>query len=630
MSVQRVWLSCVAVLLGLAVGVCLLRSLGGSGTQQAVAQDPVTDVPHRSPVDIVLSPDGRFLLAANRTSDSVSLVALRSEGQPSRVVDECLVGDRPAALALIPGSTKVLLSASWAGTLTELDYGEGRLRKTRELFLGFEPHGIAVAADGDRAYVGLATGSAVAEVDLSQWKVQARIEVGRWPRTLALSPDGSRLGVGVSGERGIAVVDTVTRKTLWTDRFGGLNIGQMQASADNSVVYYPWMVYRQNPISKGNIRRGWVMASRIGRSRLDEHHRREAISLDPAGQAVADPHGLALTSDQKWMVASAGGTHELLVYRIEGLPWQDYGGPGDHIDDQLLADKSRFYRIPLSGRPLNLRIAPDDRTVYVANYLRDSIQVVDFKDQRILEEIPLASTTPAATQELSLERRGEAIFYDGQRSFEQWYSCHSCHYEGDTNAVIMDTLNDDTYQTFKTVLSLRNVGHTHPWTWHGWQKDFPAAMRKSVTETMQGAQPTHEDVLALAAFVRTLRSPPNPYRQAAELGEHGSAQISPVEQVDRGEAIFQGELGGCANCHSGPYYTDGQIHDVGTGDRTDAYQGYNTPSLIGVHNRVRYLHDGRVRTLESLLKGPHNPAKVAGQKLTDEQVADLVAYLKTL
>ena len=44
--------------------------------------------------------------------------------------------------------------------------------------------------------------------------------------------------------------------------------------------------------------------------------------------------------------------------------------------------------------------------------------------------------------ELSLVRKGEAIFFDGQRSLDQWYSCHSCHYEGHTNAVAMDTRND--------------------------------------------------------------------------------------------------------------------------------------------------------------------------------------------
>ena len=56
--------------------------------------------------------------------------------------------------------------------------------------------------------------------------------------------------------------------------------------------------------------------------------------------------------------------------------------------------------------------------------------------------------------EPTLARKGEAIFYDGQRSLDQWYSCHSCHFEGHTNAVAMDTRNDGRFGNFKTVLSL--------------------------------------------------------------------------------------------------------------------------------------------------------------------------------
>ena len=77
------------------------------------------------------------------------------------------------------------------------------------------------------------------------------------------------------------------------------------------------------------------------------------------------------------------------------------------------------------------------------------MQVVDLEERQVTRTIELGG--PVQT---SLARRGEAIFYDGQRSLDQWYSCHSCHYEGGTNATVMDTLNDGSNDTFKTVLSL--------------------------------------------------------------------------------------------------------------------------------------------------------------------------------
>ena len=67
--------------------------------------------------------------------------------------------------------------------------------------------------------------------------------------------------------------------TAQLEDFVGLNLGHMQASADGKYVYFPWMNYRHRPITAGNIRQGWVLASRIARVRLDGPARREAIAL---------------------------------------------------------------------------------------------------------------------------------------------------------------------------------------------------------------------------------------------------------------------------------------------------------------------------------------------------------------
>jgi YVTN family beta-propeller protein len=422
--------------------------------------------------------------------------------------------------------------------------------------------------------------------------------------------------VGLDGDRGVAVVGIPSHQVLYVERFAGLNIGQLQISADGRHVYFPWMIYRRNPITDGNIRLGWVLASRIARLRLDGPARREALSLDPRGQAVADPHGLALTRDQSRILVTASGTHELLVYRAAGLPLKDFGGT-DHIEPSLLADQDRFFRVPLGGRPMGLRVSPDDRRAYVANYLENSVQVVDLAERRVTRAISLGG--PAQP---SLARRGEAIFYDGRRSLDQWYSCHSCHFEGGTNNVVMDTLNDGSEQTFKTVLPLYRLTDTAPWTWHGWQNDLTAAMDKSLTDTMLGPRPAAEDAAALIDFFKSLEPPPNPYRQ-------GDGSLSAAAQ--RGRQVFESETAGCAACHSGPHFTDGQIHDVGTGGKSDRYQGYNTPSLLGLYGKVLLMHDGRCTSLDELLTGPHNPQRVTGLgELTDQQREDLIAYLKSL
>jgi YVTN family beta-propeller protein len=419
--------------------------------------------------------------------------------------------------------------------------------------------------------------------------------------------------VGASGAGGVWIVDTQAEKVLFSESFGGLNFGHMQFSADGRDVFFPSMFYGNNPTTPGNIRRGWVLGNRLARIGADKPERRNALTLDVRRRAAADPHGVALTGDGRWIAITAAGTHELLALRRDDLPLVGIGGT-ELMDGLLQDDGDRFFRIPLGGRPLGMAVAADHKTVYVANSLQNSVQVVDLGERRLARTISLGQTP-----ELTAARRGEAIFYDGHRSLEGWYSCQSCHYDGGSNSETIDTLNDGSTYTYKTVPALFHVSETGPWTWHGWQNNLQEAMKKSLTETMRGPDPTKRDVEDLIAFLKTLRPPPNSHR-GTELSESAA----------RGKTVFHSARGGCADCHNGPLFTDGQNHDVGLGRASDRYKGFNTPTLVGVHRRIRLLHDGRVRSLADLLTGPHAPEKVAGEKLTDAERTDLIEYLKSL
>ncbi|QDU96122.1 cytochrome c peroxidase [Lignipirellula cremea] len=562
----------------------------------------------RSPVDLVLLQDGALLATANQTSHTVSLVRTR-DGQ---VLDEASVGQHPQSILLHPDGKRLFVSAGHAGRIDVLEVVGDRLVPQASLPAVGEPHGMAITTDGKLLYVALTALDQVLEIDLATGKERRRIDVGRWPRHLAITPDGKRMAVTASGDRGMAIVDLVEGELAWLDRFVALNLGHVVMSNDGKFAYYPWMVYRANAITAGNIRLGWVLASRIARSRLDKQERREAISLDPRGEAIADPHGIALTSDEDRIVCSASGSQELLVYQLPGLPFESVGGP-DHIDPALQADKDRFFRIPLPGRPLGLRIAPDNNLVYVANYLRNSVQQIDLQRREVTAEFDLGGPpTP------SLARQGEAIFYDGKRSLDQWYSCHSCHYEGGGNAVAMDTLNDGSSRTFKTVLPLYNVTRTAPWTWHGWQTDLDDALHRSLTTTMLGPEPQNNDLAALRAYFETLTPPPNP------LALQDSAEVT------AGRDLFFGAKAACSTCHSGDLYTDGKNHDVGLGSSGDRYKTFNTPSLLGVFRKSALLHDGRARSLEQVLEGPHAPENVRGEVLSEDERHALIEFLKTL
>lgn len=583
--------------------LCLTVSATSRASQEVAA--------YFSPVDVALSNDGQFLLTVHQGRNLLTV----TEVQSGRVMDQQTVGQRPIYLERIPRSDEFLVTCVEDGTLERWAWVDQTLKRQAVNHLGFEPHGVAIDAEQGRCFVALTMVHQIAVVDLRTLRLQQLWDVGRWPRYLAFSPKSRQLVVGTSGDRGISVLNTETGEVERQEKFVGLNIGHVVIDPQGEHAYYPWMVYRHMAISPVNIRKGWVMASRLGRFPLGSSAKRETMSLDPEGEAIADVHGIGFTANEQ-LIVSAAGTHELLVYALRDLPFRDFGGT-DHVDPQLLKDRSRFRRIKLGGRPLGLEVSPQSGKVFVANYLLDCVQVVNLDDNRVEQVYRFGPE-----REPSLARKGEAIFYDATYSLDQWYSCHTCHYEGGTNASTMDTLNDGSRATFKTVLPLYQLTKTGPWTWHGWQTDLNDAMEKSITTTMQGKNPPDADVRALLAYFEQLPYPSNPFRHPTALD---------AESVARGKRIFLSEEFQCATCHSGEYFTDGEIHDVGLGSSKDRYEGHNSPSLRGVYRKVLLLHDGRSESLVDVLRGPHSPEKVSGsRRLTEPELKDLVNYLKTL
>ena len=376
--------------------------------------------------------------------------------------------------------------------------------------------------------------------------------------------------------------------------------------------------------TKGNIDIGWVLGQRVVRLSLDgSEDDYDSLTLDPQGEAVGDAHGTAISGDGKHLAIACGGSHEVVLFRNDGpLPWRA-GGSRDLLPVELIRD-GRFRRVPLGGRPTEIVFGPDAKTLYVANYLGDSVQVVDTDSAKLVATVRLGSP-----KEVSIVRRGEAIFHDAQRSFNQWYSCNTCHSDGHTNGLDYDTLNDGwqdlstTHQrSRKKAPTLREVTKTGPWTWHGWQTSFDDAMLESFTKSMQGPRPSPEDVKAITAYLGTLEYPRNPNRAA-------DGSIS--EAAQRGRDVYRSPKAMCQTCHGGPDLTDGKIHDVGLNERGDVYRGHNPPSLRGVYDKAPYLHDGRAKDLRETLTKHHDPDQLNGAgELTSQELDDLIAYLMTL
>ena len=572
------------------------RRIGLNGAEVAPSAPTQMDEPHRSPIALALSSDGTRLLVANQTAGSVSLVDITS----GKVLQELATGQKPAGVAISSNGTRGVVTHWFGYDLALLEIDHDRMTVTGRAEVGPEPRGVVLDQGGKTAFVAVGASNEVVKVDLETMRVSARVAVGREPRGIALSSDGSILLVGNARSQDVSVISTQSLGVLRTIPIEGDNLRQVAISFDGKRGYIANMKNRGFATTSNNIDLGWVLGQRLTRVDLDTAEPSfSTLSLDPRGKAAADAHGMAVSKDNRFLAVSLGGTHEVIIFRTDGLrlPWR-VNGSRDLMPVELLSGDGRYRRVPLGGRPTELAFAPDDRTLYVANYLADAVQVVDAESARLTRTIPLGSpSTP------SLARRGEILFHAAERSFNQWYSCNTCHSDGHTSGLSFDTLNDGRQdlsmahlRSHKKVPTLRRVIHTGPWTWHGWQTDLNHAMLESFTKSMQGPRPSSEDVKALIAYLGTLEYPRNPYTGSA-------GNLSP--DAERGKVVYRSAKAACNTCHGGPELTDGKIHTAGLEEPDDAYRGYNPPSLRGIYDKDPYLHDGRSKTLREALAGPH-------------------------
>jgi cytochrome c peroxidase len=594
----------------LAIALCGV----GLGVAQMLCSAPEPrSEPHRSPVDVVVLGNSQRALTANQTSDSVSLLDL-AEG---KVLAEQTCGRKPAALACSPDGRRAAVSNLWSGTLTLLDVEDAALRSVGNMPVGAMPRGVVFAPDGNSLYVALAGANEVVQVSWETGKVLRRWPAEGEPRRLALTRDGRYLAAASGRSAQVRCWDTRTGKQLWERKlYDTFNLHGLALSPDDKELITSHMCDRHHSITKRNIEEGWAIDNRLGHMTMgpDDQSGHGQIALDSRVKAVADPCGMGFSKKGDLLAVAAAGTHELLVIKADAAPWAP-GEPGDTLDSALAVDEAKFRRIALGGRPMAVQFVGESTLAVVANYLLDAVQIVDAKTGKLVRTIALGGP-----QKPSLARQGEAIFYDAQRSHHQWFSCHSCHPDGNTCGRTFDTLNDDSYGNPKLTPSLRGVSKTGPWTWHGWQKDLDQAVAKSLKDTLNGPKPSAEDVRAVVAFLETLDHAPNPHR-----GTQGSLSKS----AERGQAIFKGKAR-CSRCHQGEHYTSTKNYDVKVGDDGSPFELYNPPSLRDLYDRGPFLHDGRAETLDEVLRSPHAPEKLGGQALTAEERRDLIEFLKTL
>lgn len=327
-------------------------------------------------------------------------------------------------------------------------------------------------------------------------------------------------------------------------------------------------------------------------------------AMEPLGQnsaAAGDPAGLAVARDGTRLVCLSG-VGQLAIC----------AGP-----------RGSFERLSVGEGATSVAIDEQAKLAYVANRFDDCVSIVDYAARRVVATISLQEDAAEGTAE-DARQRGERLFYDARLSLDGWFSCHSCHTDGHTNGLLNDNFADHVEGTPKRIPSLLGTNGTEPWSWLGQQTELSEQIARSLATTMrceEVGRVTPQTAVDLAAYLMSL--PPAPGIDAAR----GVEQTEPLQnQVARGKELFASL--NCRACHAGEKMTSHANYEVGLSDQV-GNRRFNPPSLLGVSQRDRWLHDGRATSLKAVFADWGHPAGKTSQ-LSAEDLEALVAYLRTL
>jgi cytochrome c peroxidase len=283
---------------------------------------------------------------------------------------------------------------------------------------------------------------------------------------------------------------------------------------------------------------------------------------------------------------------------------------------------------------------------------------------------------------------GQRLFFDKRLSSDGSRSCYDCHTnEHGTGGEVPLAVGAENKQLTRHAPILWNVAYLPRLYWDG-RADSLEAQAKGAwsggnmgvgADNLQkkadelGALPEYKQafldvfptegatpdtvVKAIASYERTLFCGDTKFDKF-KAGD----QSALTEQQKKGWELFSGPKANCHSCHTPPFFSDaytaaeGAYHNTGRGfdegkkpDEIDVgrekvssspsdHGAFKTPTLRNVSNSAPYFHNGAAKTLEEAVrfmagggyKNPNRDPKLEDKKLSDEEIADLVAFLGSL
>lgn len=380
---------------------------------------------------------------------------------------------------------------------------------------------------------------------------------------------------------------------------------------DGQTVYVSHIIGRYTyPVTQMD--RGWINTNAI--SMIDTVTQSVICSclLDEVDHGAANPWGMTVSSDSKYLCVALGGTNEVMILsrekmtaEIDRVYFKQEDRKVETIADvpnslTFLDGCRKRVTVGVGVRSL----VEKDGVLYCGLYFDGAVAAVNLSDRSV-------ATYPIAEQpEASPVRTGQLLWFDATQCYQNWQSCSSCHPDGSTDGIVWDFTGNGWGNAFNSKSPIMAY-RTPPVTFNGGVVNAEEEIVLSVLGDLYNASFTDEQHQALDAYLMSILPTVSP-----ALNTDGTL----TESATAGKALFEAN---CASCHPAPFYTDMKLHNVGTDLSGGVYGKFDTPSLLEAWRTGPYMHDGSLNTLEEVVKH-------FAEDLSDTEVTQLADYVRSL
>lgn len=285
------------------------------------------------------------------------------------------------------------------------------------------------------------------------------------------------------------------------------------------------------------------------------------------------------------------------------------------------------------------------------------------------ETIPFPAENPYTPEKAAL---GKMLYFDPRVSRAQNMNCASCHNPSfGWEAPVSKAIGAQNTELGRHSPTILNQAWGKKFFWDGRATTLEEQAKGPIEADVEMNMPLHmlverlnrveeyaqwfnrvfpEDGItgdtiakAIATYERTVVATYSPFDRWLDGDE-----VAISAAAKRGFTLFNGKAR-CADCHSGWNFTDDKFHDIGLASEDigrgklephnqKAQFAFKTPGLRDLTQRMPFMHDGSLATLEDVvvhyvsggIQRPSLSPQMKPLDMNDQEVKDLVAFLQTL